>query len=68
MYVWAFLFSLPLALGLFGFYVLCRLMAPANAPLLAAVRVGSIVCYLAVCLFTFSPVPALVQHIHRIKP
>jgi hypothetical protein len=66
--LWLFLFSLPIALGLFGFWVLCRLMFPANAPLLAAVRVGSIVYYLAVCLLTFSPVPGLIKSIYRIKP
>lgn len=66
--LWFFLFSLPIAAGLFGLWTLCRLMFPANSPLLAAVRVGGIVYYLAACLLTFSPIPHLVDQIHNIKP
>jgi len=68
MLVWAFLFSLPIALGLFSLWVFCRVVAPTNAPLLAAVRVSGIVFYLAVCLLTFSPIPDLVHSISQIKP
>ncbi len=68
MLAWAFLLSLPIALGLFGLWVFCRVVAPANAPLLAAVRAGGIVYYLAVCLLTFSPVPDLVHSVYQIKP
>jgi hypothetical protein len=70
MFAWAFLLSLPIALGLFGLWVLCRLMSPANAPLLAAVRVGGIVYYLVLCLLTFSPTPISdwVHKIYQVKP
>ncbi len=68
MLAWAFLLSLPIALGLFGLWVFCRVVAPTNAPLLAAVRVGGIVYYLAVCLLTFSSVPHLVHSVYQIKP
>lgn len=68
MLAWAFLFSLPIALGLFGLWVFCRVVAPTNGPLLAAVRVGGIVYYLAVCLITFSPIPDLVHRVYKLEP
>lgn len=68
MLVYGFIFSLYLAFWLFVLWALCHLVAPTNAPLLAAVRVGGIVYYLAVCLLTFSPIPHLVEHLHNSKP
>jgi len=68
MLIYGFALSIYIALGLFMLWVFCRVVAPTNAPLLAAVRVGSIVYYLAVCLLTFSPIPDLVHSIYQIKP
>lgn len=67
MLVWAFLFSLPIAAGLFGLWFLCRLLLPATSSVLAAVRVGGLVFYLAICLLTFSPIPDLVAHLATSK-
>lgn len=45
----------------------CRLVAPANAPLLAGVRVGAIVYYLAFCALLLLT-PDFVDSLYHINP
>jgi len=63
-----FALSFYIALGLFMLWWVCRLVAPANTPLLAGVRVGAIVYYLAFCMLLLLPFSDFVHSLYGIEP